>query len=119
METLKPIRSQCNILLGRERTERRKAMETWRSCWSLPEFGRRRERTERRKAMETVAWRSNFVRDLCRERTERRKAMETGYSTRPHFQAIRLVGNALNAERQWRPPGPGPTHPHNQASGTH
>jgi len=37
---------------GRERTERRKAMETWRPRRAAPGTRLCRERTERRKAME-------------------------------------------------------------------
>ena len=89
---------------SRERTERRKAMETpdgdgspqpppafvgnalnaerqWRRCnrGSILRVSiNSRERTERRKAMETRSRKSPFaVWTLSRERTERRKAMET------------------------------------------
>jgi len=77
METLWLYGGLVEVKQGRERTERRKAMETWfpraRGC----RLARRRERTERRKAMETrvTAW-------TC-------------------WLVVRPVGNALNAERQW------------------
>jgi len=54
METGCPRRTPTRLLPGRERTERRKAMETRRRGLPGPApEPARRERTERRKAMET------------------------------------------------------------------
>jgi len=114
---------------GRERTERRKAMETpsptgligggpphvgnalnaerqWRHlprffpCLSLRQVGNalNAERQWRR-----FSSRDAYSTTLAgRERTERRKAMETRAHCSCTSARARQVGNALNAERQWR-----------------
>ena len=86
----------------RERTKRRKAMETAQRVVTFLDLSMGRERTKRRKAMETLIPKYNGSKvEPRRERTKRRKAMETG--TPCGQGADRLgVGNALNAERQWR-----------------
>ena len=61
-----------------------------------------RERTKRRKAMETLERARPSPLPLGRERTKRRKAMETAVLI-SIFILVWPVGNALNAERQWRP----------------
>ena len=79
--------------LRRERTKRRKAMETFPAPTVCCRSPASRERTKRRKAMETGAPR---LRLRCatrgRERTKRRKAMET-MSAEEHFsRAAKLSG---------------------------
>ena len=90
--------------LGRERTKRRKAMETAGRTFESDYRFLGRERTKRRKAMETRGCRTKYTLSFMRrERTKRRKAMETISADGPVSVSVRLVGNALNAERQWRP----------------
>ena len=87
----------------RERTKRRKAMETRAHDARCLDCWHGRERTKRRKAMETRGGcTAPPLTATRRERTKRRKAMETDVHSRARRMRVHPVGNALNAERQWR-----------------
>ena len=61
---LLPSLARCEAigytLRSRERSERRKAIETSTPAWS-PLASTSRERSERRKAIETISWRDRFI----------------------------------------------------------